>query len=1405
MWQEFRDKLLKQGTSSVCADGAEFTDAHHFTFFFGDLNYRLTDQSWTCFPTGKGIDKPWEKDEIPKEEYSNNMTNFIRVLDDEGNDTSTETEKLERWRSLYAHDQLKREMRAGKTLSGFREMEPAFAPTFKFEMVKDGSGMDRRVVPPTYKAQRQPAYCDRVLWKALPSVKTLIRQDSFEVPAQLETSDHDPVAANFTVFVPLKPQKLQESVEAEADTQSSKKWRVLKHKKWKSFEITSADEKKLNEEYKSWLHLHSMQRGAQDETDAIPLSLWRQPSDMLQSVLSSTLSCCKNSSSLHLKDPNEVEIRRQIELEGSNLIVELGNCGSSAFGDFEATAWPKSRAHGHVRKLPGAAVAAAGAAARFVPGVSGKELKIRPENPSLIMSLEQLSIEEGSGLQVLRAVSQKYSGRPLPGWDVLSKEFGQLTIDATSAQKVQKYNVEIASPDLHQDDVGDRPKHGTGSSSGCLKWERGSPEEQNVRGLVPEWKKPADGTVFSGKNSWPEIRTPYHNMAVLSHEFVDAETHHNHAFHHTVLVCVWGGERGNKEDEEYLGCAPVSLDGLDWEFRKHATPQWKAVKRFSGVSVEKHGMRRDGLSVSGAIEVSLVYGRETEQLRHKGNSFTETWAHVISCLLMMVLSGVVSAIFNTLTMLSASDELYAIWWPLTNMLTIPALLLAGFTCDMISFIHTHGDDDENPEDSTTQWCGIPTLQHTCQFGWFVGMGMWFWIQVALRVDSSSSWVITMCSWLSVLCLATQQGLCILTSTMMLQDLLGTAARRGVSKWQAFAFAYVFFYLSRAFTIKTIDLFAAGSCNEGLDVVDSGAYHIMLVECNGMTHGVSWGIAVCCLLGWCCVRIQDHTSQWRIAELTKLANIHSDEKQHRNRKQQQQEGGTSLAMNKKHQLARGLSPETNEFGGTDLLRTMKLDKPNKHGQVAGYTKRQFVDDEHVSWDALFPRYSPIDYTAIKDRGSPDDRDASKVEGLDKRFSFEGELKTSKRSETNESGGRPWNPRGRTGIRGRGEYYQWGPNHCVDIIVTRAQTDNDGVDVQGGVEVAYIDFRDSNRHAILGMVLTEKHSGRLEAAKECLLKKGFGVDPRSADEDEQKRAKDVDSFIEDLWKNAQEHDVVYQGYVDDPRNTDNAWSETCAYHIHLDAEFVERAHDLKFKAKYDLLPSLSEGKTQDAWRHHWYFWTHAELCIACAPRARELSEQHRLEQAEDAEARRGWMAAVTGRPTDSKPSTIKHGWGPVHALGPWMHCLLVHSFVSGYIHSIPKSWCAYQLTPNDACGRDHCANVEAFQSGGAMVGLILAATATYTTIKGTQQPPGWGKSGALGVQRWTSTLVFYSPMVIVVLMTLIAFDDTMPVCDSETESCTSTLYIPLNQSAATLSATMDAFNKFDCGKNVTGRVT
>ena len=41
-------------------------------------------------------------------------------------------------------------------------------------------------------------------------------------------------------------------------------------------------------------------------------------------------------------------------------------------------------------------------------------------------------------------------------------------------------------------------------------------------------------------------------------------------------------------------------------------------------------------------------------------------------------------------------------------------------------------------------------------------------------------------------------------------------------------------------------------------------------------------------------------------------------------------------------------------------------------------------------------------------------------------------------------------------------------------------------------------------------------------------------------------------------------VYRGYVDDPRNTDNAWMETSAYHFHCKPEIAQL---FKFQAGDD----------------------------------------------------------------------------------------------------------------------------------------------------------------------------------------------------------------------------------------------
>lgn len=97
----------------------------------------------------------------------------------------------------------------------------------------------------------------------------------------------------------------------------------------------------------------------------------------------------------------------------------------------------------------------------------------------------------------------------------------------------------------------------------------------------------------------------------------------------------------------------------------------------------------------------------------------------------------------------------------------------------------------------------------------------------------------------------------------------------------------------------------------------------------------------------------------------------------------------------------------------------------------------VTDEQVPWSFSFDDYHPQEYTSPVLKNKPwADPDASddnfkpnwnNLDGSVNRKSYEGKYVILNK--------RPLNPRGRTGISGRGVLGKWGPNHAADPIVTR----------------------------------------------------------------------------------------------------------------------------------------------------------------------------------------------------------------------------------------------------------------------------------------------------------------------------------------------------------------------------------
>ena len=186
--------------------------------------------------------------------------------------------------------------------------------------------------------------------------------------------------------------------------------------------------------------------------------------------------------------------------------------------------------------------------------------------------------------------------------------------------------------------------------------------------------------------------------------------------------------------------------------------------------------------------------------------------------------------------------------------------------------------------------------------------------------------------------------------------------------------------------------------------------------------------------------------------------------------------------------------------------------------------------------------------------------------------------------------------RTGIAGRGLLGKWGPNQAADPIVTRWHPDCEGTlqmvaiertvpagvwAIPGGM-VDDGEARGSSAADLGGR--SRHHYGITSAGRWCRrrcaasLARRRGASPmsqRSRRDEQTAHAMQAGSrgnacldtlnarestsaacaqayfngLIDALFTTGK---VVYRGYVDDPRNTDNAWMETTAFHFHVTDE-------------------------------------------------------------------------------------------------------------------------------------------------------------------------------------------------------------------------------------------------------------
>lgn len=210
-------------------------------------------------------------------------------------------------------------------------------------------------------------------------------------------------------------------------------------------------------------------------------------------------------------------------------------------------------------------------------------------------------------------------------------------------------------------------------------------------------------------------------------------------------------------------------------------------------------------------------------------------------------------------------------------------------------------------------------------------------------------------------------------------------------------------------------------------------------------------------------------------------------------------------------------------------------------------RLFVPDDKVPWSVNWPEYDPPSFSVVT-KQSWEDSDLTDpnfkpkwnvVDSAVNRRSFIGQYKLLD--------GVPLNIVGRTGLKGRGRLGKWGPNHAADPIVTRWKRNSDGYKVYHSetkkpvLQFVAIQRSDTGEWALPGGMVDSGESVN-ETLKREFCEEAINTLSLS---DTQKEG--ISRNIGDFFNHGQK---IYQGYVDDPRNTDNSWMETTVTNFHDD---------------------------------------------------------------------------------------------------------------------------------------------------------------------------------------------------------------------------------------------------------------
>jgi hypothetical protein len=217
---------------------------------------------------------------------------------------------------------------------------------------------------------------------------------------------------------------------------------------------------------------------------------------------------------------------------------------------------------------------------------------------------------------------------------------------------------------------------------------------------------------------------------------------------------------------------------------------------------------------------------------------------------------------------------------------------------------------------------------------------------------------------------------------------------------------------------------------------------------------------------------------------------------------------------------------------------------------GGTARHTFPDKYVSWQTNSKDYNVkcVEFThpvVLKDPPWADSTDVTEVVFNEVDLNCKVDRQSNEgKYKCDDVSNRPMNPRGRTGMSGRGLLGRFGPNHAADPIITKWARTRKGEferDHKGRRHLQFVAVKrhDTGDWAIPGGMVDVGESVSLT------LKREFGEETMNSLDLPAKERAALNASINKAFKSGV---PVYSGYVDDIRNTDNAWMESTCVNFH-----------------------------------------------------------------------------------------------------------------------------------------------------------------------------------------------------------------------------------------------------------------